>query len=258
MSTSLEARGSQAIAAGLRREVLRGALRPGQRLPSLQDLARRHGATPITVRRALRRLEEEGLLRVEHGVGAFVADWTRGMELLALPGFRLGEGPSERALETRVLDRGPRVNCDAAAALAADLQRALPALTRLRLIDGTPLVLQRSYLPPELHEVVQEYREDDSLYAVLRSRSGRAPVSAEEDVRAVLLDEDRAALLGVEAGGPGWFAFRVTRDQFGESLLVDEAWMSGFRVHLRFRRTPSGAAAEFVPAGKETRGEEEG
>src|SRR5690349_7175703 len=101
MSTSLilpiPGGGYLSIAARLREQILEGALPPGTQLPSISELARRHETTPITVRRALRQLEEEGLVRVEHGVGTFAADWARSFDLL--PTFRAEM--ASRALNSR-------------------------------------------------------------------------------------------------------------------------------------------------------------
>ncbi|HEX6509280.1 MAG TPA: EAL domain-containing protein [Chloroflexota bacterium] len=54
-------------------EALRaGDFTPGQRLPSHRELATRWNVAPLTLRQALIRLEDEGLLRLEQGRGTFV------------------------------------------------------------------------------------------------------------------------------------------------------------------------------------------
>jgi DNA-binding transcriptional regulator YhcF (GntR family) len=56
----------------LRAQVDSGALRPGDRLPSVRDAAVAAGVNVNTVRAAYGRLEREGLVRSEHGRGTFV------------------------------------------------------------------------------------------------------------------------------------------------------------------------------------------
>src|SRR5690349_16246657 len=93
MSTSLyqpgaaERAAAPTIAQVLRRDITAGRLRPGEQLPPISALAKAYRTTAITVRRALRTLEEEGLIRVDHGVGTFVADWSGRYDLLHLPSF---------------------------------------------------------------------------------------------------------------------------------------------------------------------------
>lgn len=62
----------EAIADRLRGEILRGAYPPGVRLPAERELAQQHGAHRSSVREALRKLEQSGLIEIRHGDGATV------------------------------------------------------------------------------------------------------------------------------------------------------------------------------------------
>jgi GntR family transcriptional regulator len=62
------------IEEGMRRMVALGALRPGDPVPSVRDLARSLKVNPNTVARAYQRLTEHGVLSVRRGEGTFVAD----------------------------------------------------------------------------------------------------------------------------------------------------------------------------------------
>lgn len=63
----------QRIEHGVRDAVEAGQLRPGDRLPSVADLARELGVARLTVLKAFRGLEREGLLASHVGRGTFVA-----------------------------------------------------------------------------------------------------------------------------------------------------------------------------------------
>ena len=52
--------------------IVSGAFPPGQRLPSVRDLATEAGVNPNTMQRALNELEREGLLVSERTSGRFV------------------------------------------------------------------------------------------------------------------------------------------------------------------------------------------
>lgn len=66
------------IASTIRRQIesliLRGILRPGERLPSERDLAARMEVSRPSLREALGELEELGLIETRPGAGAYVAD----------------------------------------------------------------------------------------------------------------------------------------------------------------------------------------
>ncbi|HTS19968.1 MAG TPA: GntR family transcriptional regulator [Verrucomicrobiae bacterium] len=62
------------VAQSIGQQIRSGKLKPGERLPSMDDLAEVYGVTKITVRRALLELKSEGLLYTRPAQGTYVAD----------------------------------------------------------------------------------------------------------------------------------------------------------------------------------------
>lgn len=62
------------IAAQLRRQILSGALAPGEALPSIRGLAKDLKISVITTKRAYDELEAQGLINTVAGKGCFVAE----------------------------------------------------------------------------------------------------------------------------------------------------------------------------------------
>jgi GntR family transcriptional regulator len=62
------------IAAQIRAQCASGAIKPGQRLPSVRALAAELAVNQNTILRVYERLTGEGLLERRHGDGTFVAD----------------------------------------------------------------------------------------------------------------------------------------------------------------------------------------
>jgi len=56
----------------LRRMMVSGRLAPGERLPSIRELAGRLRINPLTVSRAYGDLEREGLIEMRRGLGMYV------------------------------------------------------------------------------------------------------------------------------------------------------------------------------------------
>lgn len=67
------------LADRLRQRIAAGDWAPGHRLPSEQDLAAEYGVSRPTVRSAVARLVEIGMLRVRHGAGTFVTAYPGGI-----------------------------------------------------------------------------------------------------------------------------------------------------------------------------------
>ncbi|MEM7262859.1 MAG: GntR family transcriptional regulator [Planctomycetota bacterium] len=61
------------IIAQVRRTIASGALREGEQLPSVRELSGLLGINHLTVQKAYRELERDGVLEVRRGLGMFVA-----------------------------------------------------------------------------------------------------------------------------------------------------------------------------------------
>lgn len=59
---------------GFRKLILSGALPPGEKLPSVRELAAELAINPNTIQRAYRELEAEGFIYSVAGKGSFAAD----------------------------------------------------------------------------------------------------------------------------------------------------------------------------------------
>jgi DNA-binding transcriptional regulator YhcF (GntR family) len=66
----------------LTQAIVAGEFRPGERLPSVRELAVEAGVNPNTMQRALAQLETEGLVRTERTSGRYVTEDTALIEQL--------------------------------------------------------------------------------------------------------------------------------------------------------------------------------
>ncbi|MBJ7330614.1 MAG: FadR family transcriptional regulator [Solirubrobacteraceae bacterium] len=76
----------------LLRRVLQGEYLGGQRLPTQRQLAAEQGVTLSSLREALKRLEQMGLLDVRHGDATYVRDWREHGTLDVLGHLLMGGG----------------------------------------------------------------------------------------------------------------------------------------------------------------------
>ncbi|GAB5374626.1 MAG: FadR/GntR family transcriptional regulator [Acuticoccus sp.] len=98
---------SSRVAAMIKKEIVRGRLKPGDRLPTEQKLSEHLGISRNAVREGLAQLRQEGLVRSRQGVGAFVADPTSSATLKLDPGTLSGTGDYRSLFELRrILETG--------------------------------------------------------------------------------------------------------------------------------------------------------
>lgn len=81
-----------------------GDFRPGDRLPSIADMARRFGVGHPTLREALKKLETLGIVSIRHGSGVYVGHHNNSL-LISNPAF--SGGISKKLLIDLIDARGP-------------------------------------------------------------------------------------------------------------------------------------------------------
>ncbi|WP_020672655.1 GntR family transcriptional regulator [Amycolatopsis nigrescens] len=223
------------------REILRRAveseLPPGSSIPSERELAERYQVSRLTVRSAIGKLVEEGLLSRVRGKGTFTA--TRRMELqLYLMSFtddmrRRGRVP------TTELVRGTTEIPPAPSASALGLGDRQPAhrLVRVRRADGVPLAVERGWYHPGRVPGLLDLDLTQSLYAQLAQRYDIRLDHAWQTVWAESADRETARLLGIRAGSP-LLAFRRVSSYQGDPVEDMTSWYRGdhYQVTMQLDR----------------------
>jgi GntR family transcriptional regulator len=190
-----------------------GMLRPGDRIPPERELAEQMQVSRMTVRQALGRLADRGLLVRERGRGTFVSEPKLIQSLSRLNGFydqmvRQGILPSSRLLS------GEQVLASAAVAQVLDLRIAEPLykVVRLRLGGGVPLALETSFFPARLVPGLLDYDlERHSIYRLMERYDAR-PVRATQSLEPVPARDQEADALEVPAGSPLMLVERIAWD----------------------------------------------
>lgn len=177
--------------------------RPGQLLPSEQELCERVGVSRTVVRQAVAELERKGLVSKQSGKRSTVAfPKYEGGLMQNLGGFyedavAKGRKPSTRVLELKVVP----APASAAEALRIAEGEAVILLNRLRFLDNEPEVLVVTYLLERgCPGLLKEDFSDQSLYEVLDRKYGLRITQGFRTIEAITLDRADAKLLGTKAG----------------------------------------------------------
>ncbi len=190
------------IAATIEGEIDRGGAAAGQRLPTEAVLTARFGVNRHTVRRALEDLEARGLIRVEQGRGAFVAEdvvdyrlgpRTRFSELIR----RQNREPAGRILGVTEMPAETQL----AEALGIRRGRLVLRAERLGLANGRPIVLGVHHFPlPRCAAAAEALEADSSITAALaacgipdyRRQASRITARLPTPEEATLLQQSRS------------------------------------------------------------------
>jgi GntR family transcriptional regulator len=190
-----------------------GMLRPGDRIPPERELADQMQVSRMTVRQALGRLADRGLLVRERGRGTFVSEPKLIQSLSRLSGF-YDQMISQGILPTSRLLSGEQMLASAAVAQVLDLRIAEPLykVVRLRLGGGVPLALETSYFPARLVPGLLDYDlERNSIYRLMERYDAR-PVRAIQSLEPVPARDQEAEALEIPAGSPVMLVERTAWD----------------------------------------------
>jgi GntR family transcriptional regulator len=221
-------------------EIARGALAPGDVLPTEQTLCDQFGVSRITVRRALADLADAGLIERRHGVGSFVRDqapWRRN----AGGGSFMDElRQTEFETEVDVIELGVRT---VPKAIAGQLgcERALHVL-RLRSERRTsePLMITEAWLPDDLSGTITEDALSRAPLYRLLADAGVKLDRVQHEITAEIAGPRNAQLLNTAIGSA---LMRVNRLAFANAR--PHHWLSILLSPNRSRVLLTQSAAEL-------------
>ncbi len=192
------------LACHLRRAIRDGALPAGEAVPSEADLTAAYGVSRGTVRQALAALRAEGLIVGGRGAKPVVVRAPQlaqpFSELLSFSAWvrTMGRTPTGRVVSLAMRPADPAT----AEALGVVPDAPLRHLVRVRLADGVPLMVERTWFAPEVGDLVADLDlERDSIYAAL-ARHDVVFAAARQSVDAVAAGRVDAGLLDVRRRAP--------------------------------------------------------
>ncbi len=219
----------------IKRAITSGEVSVGALLPSEAELCSAYDISRNTVRQAIGALEEDGFVVRKRGKGTFVADPTTRRKSVQYSFTteisQMGKSPSSTLVSFDVIDVTPRLR------EMMDLSRdaKVYCFTRVRNVDGRPLIVETSYYPQEIYpNLTREMLQTHSFYSLLY-HVGVVPFSAEESYEAVLLGDREAALLDTRSGVPAFFHQRLTTGENGRIYEYTTSYMRADRVKLSVR-----------------------
>ena len=189
--------------------ILRGAIASGQyqagdQLPTESELCAAYDVSPMTVRRAIGMLLDQGAVSTTRGRGTFVQplrlatatfDLSEFHDILAEPGV------TAKVVEARVLPAGPR----AAANLGVSDGTHVVSIRRILQRGDTPLIYHReSLIYDPTRPTIESELDVTALRDMFEGGVGSGPKRGELILHASALTEEEAGRLSLPAGTAAW------------------------------------------------------
>ena len=233
------------LASLLRDEIDSGARTTNELLPSERDLAIQYSMSRDTVRKAIRLLEEQGILYSDHGRGTFVAppsvrEMSRFLDSFSQDTRKRGGVPGQIVL---LVEQVP-ATIAIAGVLEIEPRLTVTRVKRIRTIDGARIGIHDAYLalPAGSALTAKDVVDSGSLYRLLTERFALAPAEGLESIGSIAANEDDAAQLGVPRGSPLLLCERITLSERRQPIEYCEMkYVSTYRYTARinkFNQTP--------------------
>jgi GntR family transcriptional regulator len=218
----------------LENEITSGRWQPGDRIASEPELGEHYGLSRATIRQALARLEQEGLITRSKGRGTFVSSSRpRSWLVQTTEGFfhdefiQIGHRVTSRVLRSERMTL-PRWAADA---LALPLGSEGVVIERLRSVDQLVALYVINCLPASVADIALGLDPDESLYQRL-GRHGVSILDGRRTIEAVIAGERLATLLEVEPTDALAYIESVSWSPEREPVDCYRVWLRTDRLRL--------------------------
>jgi GntR family transcriptional regulator len=218
----------------LRSEIVAKNWKPGDMISPESELMDKYQVSSITIRQALEKLEQDGLINRQRGRGTFVTQPTLEANQTRIISFTedmhtRGVTPSTEVMLSSLIPAPENI----AQLLQVETGEELARVKRLRLADHDPLSVEESLL---VHRYCQGILQHDfaakSMRWTLEQEFGIRLVQAKQTIHAINASRDLANSLSVKPGSALLFVERISYSQYDLPIEFLRIYYRGDRYVL--------------------------
>ena len=236
-------------------QIQNGDLRPGQPVPSENEIIEKYQVSNTTARKALHELEKESWVTRVKGKGTFVRDFTVVRVINRIFGFtknmvEAGRKPATRLIgfHLRDTDHTQTIN-----GREFTLKGPYCEIERIRYADGIPMMKETRYISLGLCPDIHRKNLEQSLYDVFEKDYGIHLTEINQMLSAVVLEKEQLKHFNLEKPVP---AFRVEGASFcGKDLIIEmeDAVYRGDMYRFAAKANPAKVGKNVAPTGLVTK-----
>lgn len=217
----------------LETSIRNGVYKPGDKIMTEAEMAKEYGVSLITVRKAVGSLMEKGLVVRKQGKGTFVTKPKYSRNMKKLQSFtemceQMGVKPGAQVLENRLIMADKKV----ADRLGIEPGSNVVYISRLRLADGEPVQVEKSYFPLKYAFLLEEDLNNGSMFECLKEKAGAKVASSKKMIELCRATAEEAALMDVKKGDYLLFVKSTAYDENGEPMYAGIQLINGDRFSL--------------------------
>jgi GntR family transcriptional regulator len=217
-----------------------GELPPGTKIPSENEIIRRHGVSNTTARKTLQLLENEGwALRIK-GKGTYVRTRDIQRNVTRILGFNknmieAGHNPSTKLLDQQLLHRGYSAIINGR---FYALKGPVYKIKRLRFADAMPMMLEERYISLGFCPGIEKMNFEGSLYDIYRDSYGHKLSEVNQMLSAVIIrDQEQMQYFDIASEIPAFIVDGVTFCGKEMILELEQSLYRGDKYRFAVRAT---------------------
>lgn len=214
-------------------KIATGEFKPGERLPSEMEMAKKYGVSIITVRNAVKGLVEKGLVDRKQGKGTFVAKPKYMRNMRKLQSFsdmceQMGVVPGGQMLENRLVEANEKI----ASRLNINKGDQVVFISRIRYADNEPVAIENNYFPIKYSFLLGETFDNCSLFKFIAEHTDNVLTASEKRIELCRATAKEAQLLNMSRGDFLLCVKSTAFDKMNEPMYVGTQIINGERFSL--------------------------
>ncbi len=191
----------------LKEQIAKGVYLPGSKLPSESALRRLHKVSPMTVRRSIKMLIDQGVVTTVQGSGTFVKAPDFDHVTFSLKEFSYIFKDSNRAKVKLLEVKTRKSDPETARWLQIEEGTRVILLRRVLLKDGDPVIYQEENLVYDpTRPIIETEMEVNSLYGLFEGNGQSFMKRSDLTIEAMVLNQEESKILNTIPLQP---AFRI-------------------------------------------------
>lgn len=223
------------VANKMKDDILSSNLSSGEMIPSEAKLATYHQVSRVTVRKAIKLLEEEGLLYSKQGSGTYIKNEKLEYDFFKVQSFtaemkEMNTDFSNEILDFQLTTPSPQVQ----KILNLSDDDKIFFVIRLRHINGEPYILEESHLPAKLFPELSIDIMKQSLYAHVKNK-GHQINNRQSELEPIMPDEKITKLLQLDKDVP--ILLMKNQSTFQENIMFEytKLYFHPYKYTFRFK-----------------------
>jgi len=218
----------------IKSEISSGYYKPGDRIPSEQELSQSYDVSRITVRKAMEMLTEDNFIIKRPGKGSFVTPKKIDEDLSGKQSFSMTCEYNALSSKSLILSQDVReatsFDIDQ---LKVDKGSRIIHLKRLRYADDIPIMVESIYMRYDLFSYIMDLdMANHSLYAEISRQFPEETRKIKRSVEISIATPEQCNLLQLPKGAPLLLCHEVGTTTQGLPLLRIRQFIAGERIRF--------------------------